>query len=123
MRTRRIVPIQDKRAVSFLNQLKTHAKALQSESVQKTAGLEENPAQTEPACRTVSNYLQDLAGQLNVIAPVAPRFTLDGTTPWPIMKLADFRVDSRKKMLRSREVFDYVAMGWSIVPQVGKPVG
>ena len=39
------------------------------------------------------------------------------------MKYLDFRVDSRKKTLRGREVFDYLAMGWRVVPQVGQPVG
>ena len=36
------------------------------------------------------------------------------------MKLSDFRVDARRKMLRDREVFDYMAMGWQVVPQVGQ---
>jgi hypothetical protein len=38
------------------------------------------------------------------------------------MKLKEFRVDARKKMLRHREVFDYLAIGWHIVPQIGEPV-
>jgi hypothetical protein len=49
-------------------------------------------------------------------------FTLDGKTPWPAMKLVDFRVDARRKMLRNREVIDYIAMGWQVVPQVGAVV-
>jgi hypothetical protein len=39
------------------------------------------------------------------------------------MKLVDFRVDARKKMLRSREVYEYLAMGWRVVPRIGLPVG
>jgi hypothetical protein len=35
------------------------------------------------------------------------------------MKLVDFRVDARRKALRNREVFDYIAIGWRVVPQVG----
>jgi hypothetical protein len=38
------------------------------------------------------------------------------------MRLKEFRVDARRKMLRHREVFDYVAIGWRVVPQVGEPV-
>jgi hypothetical protein len=57
-----------------------------------------------------------------VIQPPAPRFTLDGRTPWPAMKLTDFRVDARRKLLRNREAFDYVAMGWRVVPQSGQVV-
>jgi hypothetical protein len=32
-------------------------------------------------------------------------------------------VDARRKMLRDREAFDYIAIGWRIVPQVGEAVG
>ncbi len=109
--------------MSFLNQLKSQANALQSQQSQTQADLAENTRATEEACRFALPYLQDLARHLNVIAPKAPRFTLDGKTPWPAMKLIEFRVDSRKKTLHSKEVFDYVAMGWRVVPQIGEPVG
>ena len=109
--------------MSFLNQLKSQANALQSLQSKVNLNLEENTAQAEEACRFALRYLQDLARHLNVIGPKAPRFSLDGRTPWPAMKLVDFRVDSRKKMLRNREVFDYFAMGWRVLPQVGDPVG
>jgi hypothetical protein len=108
--------------VSFLNQLKSQAKALQTQQTESQFNLEENTLQVEDACRFALPYLQDLARQLNVIEPKAPRFTLDGKTPWPAMKFLDFRVDSRKKQLRSREVFDYLAMGWRVLPQIGQPV-
>ena len=108
--------------MSFLNQLKTQAKALQSERVSQQQGLEERTAATEQAGKLVLFYLQDLARQLSVIQPQGPAFTLDGKTPWPAMKLVDFRVDARRKMLRNREMIDYVAMGWQVVPQVGGAV-
>lgn len=109
--------------MSFLNQLKSQANALQSQQGVHQRDLEENTTRTEVASRFALNYLDDLARHLNVIQPHAPRFSLDGRTPWPAMKLVDFRVDARKKMLRGREVFDYVAMGWRVVPQVGAAVG
>lgn len=109
--------------MSFLNQLRSQAQALQSEQGQQQLNLEENTAQTESACRCVLPYLEDLARHLNVIGPAGPRFSLDGKTPWPAMKLTEFRVDSRKKMLRNREVFDYLAIGWRVVPPIGQPVG
>jgi hypothetical protein len=109
--------------VSFLNQLKTQAKALQGQQERENADLQENTAQTETTCKLALHYLGDLARQLNVISPAAPRFTLDGKTPWPAMKLTEFQVDSRKKMLRNREVFDWIGIGWRVVPQVGQPVG
>jgi hypothetical protein len=109
--------------VSFLNQLKSQAKALQNEQSQLQANVEETAAQVERACDFVLHYFQDLARQLNVIVPAAPAFSVDGKAPWPAMKLLDFRVDARKKLLRSREVFDYIGMAWRVVPQVGEPVG
>jgi hypothetical protein len=108
--------------MSFLDQLKSQANALQSQRNQQETRLEEYTTQTESACRQILSYLQELARQLNVLEPAAPPFTLDGKTSWPAMKLCDFRVDARRKKLRDREVFDYVAMGWQVVPQVGRPV-
>jgi hypothetical protein len=102
--------------VSFLNQLKTQAKALQSQQERDTADLDENTRETERACDLTRYYL-------NVLAPAAPKFTLDGKTPWPAMKLVEFRVDARKKTLRNKEVFDWIGIGWQVVPQVGQPVG
>lgn len=58
-----------------------------------------------------------------MISPAAPRFTLDGKTAWPAMKFTEFRVDARKKRLRDKEVFDWIGMGWRVVPQVGPAVG
>jgi hypothetical protein len=109
--------------VSFLDQLRSQAKALQSQQGQLQLNLEENTAKTEAACRCALPYLEDVARHLNVIGPAAPKFSVDGKTPWPAMKLAEFRVDARKKTLRNREVFDYIAIGWRIVPQIGQPLG
>jgi hypothetical protein len=109
--------------VSFLNQLKSQAKELQSRQERESADLEQNAGRAERACDLAQHYLRDLARHLNVISPAAPRFTLDGKTPWPPMKFIEFRVDARKKMLRDKEVFDWVGMGWRVVPQVGQPVG
>lgn len=108
--------------MSFLNQLKTQAYALRSQQDAAQLSVEARVAQTEVACQTVANYLADLAQQLNVITPPAPAFTLDGKTPWPSMKMADFRCDVRKKRLRGLEVVDYIGMGWRVLPQSGPPV-
>ena len=84
--------------------------------------LQVNTAKTELACQSVWHYLGDLAKQLTVIEPAGPKFSLDGRSHWPAMKLADFRVDARKKKLRDKEVYDFIAMGWQIVPQSGVPI-
>lgn len=108
--------------MSFLNQLKTRAQALQQERTVQDRHLGELTARTEQACRFVLSYFEDLARQLNVIEPAGPAFSVDGRTPWPPMKLTEFRVDARRKTLRDREVFDYVAIGWLAVPRQGGPV-
>lgn len=109
--------------MSFLNQLKNQAKTLQTHRSEEDQHREEKAAQTETAARFVMHYLQDLGKQLSVIQPPGPALTLDGKTPWPALKLMNFRVDVRRKMYLNREVIDYVSMGWDIVPQIGEPVG
>jgi hypothetical protein len=108
--------------MSFLQQLKSQAKQLQTQRDEQDSLFEERSAVTEHACRFILPYLQDLARQLNVIEPPAPAFSLDGKTPWPPMKLVDFRVDARRKRVRDQELIDYIGMGWRVVPQSGEPV-
>ena len=109
--------------MSFLNQLKSHASALQSEQSAEQIYTQENIRLTEAAAKTAWLYLSELAKQLNVIEPRGPKLSLDGKTPWPAMKLIDFRPDSRKKTLRDHEVTDYIVLSWLIVPQDTAPVG
>ncbi len=108
--------------MSFLNELKLKASALQSEKSAVVQNWEANTAETERVCHVVWKYLQELAGQLTVISPVGPVFALDRNNTWPPMKLTGFHADFRKKKLRDKEVFDFIAMGWDIVPQDGQPV-
>jgi hypothetical protein len=107
--------------VGFLDQLKSQASALQSEKGEQQANLAANSQQTEAACRSVLGYFNELAKQLNVLAPAGPAFSLDGKTPWPETVLSGFRVDARKKRLRDKEVFDYIGMGWQVLPKAGAP--
>jgi len=109
--------------VGFLDQLKSQASALQGQQSDQQARLDANTRATETACDVAWHYVQELAKHLNVIAPAGPKLTLDGKTPWPAMKLTDFRMDSRKKMLRNREVFASIGLGWQIVPAMGPAVG
>jgi len=109
--------------VSFLNQLKSKATELKSQQAVAAQDLTANMANTEAACQTVAQYLRDLAKHLSVIEPSGSHFTLDGKTPWPAMKLSSFHADARKKMLRDKEVFDTMTMGWTITPKMGVAVG
>jgi hypothetical protein len=109
--------------VSFLNQLKSQATELKSQQAVVAQDLTANTANTEAACQMVAYYLRDLAKHLTVIEPSGPHFTLDGKTPWPAMKLNTFHSDARKKKLRDKEVYDTMAMGWTITPKMGVAVG
>lgn len=106
--------------MSYLQQLKRQAQALQAEQGQQQQGLEANVTATEVACQLVWNYLSDLARQLSVIEPDARRLGLDHKHLWPDMRQYDFRFDARKKRLRDREVFDYLALGWKLGPRRGE---
>ena len=107
--------------MSFLNQLKSQATALQNEqSAQQTAN-DLSAHLTEAASKTALLYLTELVKQLNVLAPGGPKLSLNGKIPWPDMKLVDFRVDSRKKKLNDKDVFDYIALVWRLVPREGAP--
>ena len=109
--------------MSFLNQLKSHASALQSEQSVEQIHTLENIRLTEAAAKTAWFYITELAKQLNVIEPPGPKLSLDGKTQWPVMKLTDFRADSRKKKLLDEDVTDYIALSWTVVPQSIAPVG
>ena len=111
--------------MSFLNQLKSQAQAQanasQTEQVYNAQELAVNTQATEMACKTVWHYLNELCKHLNIIAPAAPEFALDKNAVWPPMKLVDFRLDARKKLLRDQEVFDTISVGWHILPLQGEP--
>ncbi|MDO9571968.1 MAG: hypothetical protein Q8K50_16680 [Hydrogenophaga sp.] len=103
--------------MSFLNQLKQQAQTLQTRQGDDLQQLDANTQATEAACKTVWHYFMELPRQLNVIEPAAASLSLDGKTPWPPMKQTDFRFDARKKTLRGKEVFEYLALGWQLEPQ------
>jgi hypothetical protein len=111
--------------VSFLSQLKAQASAVQAEKAvaqtQAQIDAERRLVQTEIACVTAWEYLSEVASQLNVLVPEGPRLSVDGKAFWPTMKLVDFRVDARKKLVGDREVFASIGLGWEILPLKGKP--
>lgn len=94
---------------------------MQAEQSTDMAKLEANTQQTEWAAKTAWQYLGELAKNLDILKPNGPLLSLDGRTPWPSMRLTDFRVDARRKELRDQEVFDYIAIGWNVVPVQGDP--
>ena len=107
--------------MSFLDQLKSQARALQDQQGLQQQDQAQRVADTERACETTWRYLSELARQLNVIAPDGPALYLDKRQPWPPMRLLDFRSDLRRKRLSDREVCDYITLTWLIQPQSGAP--
>ncbi len=106
--------------MSFLNQLKSQANAVQTSQSMQGTQAEANTLATEMAAKTAWLYLVDLARQLNVIQPAGPKISLDGKTPWPTLQLGNFTSDSRKKTLRNKEVFDTLSIGWTLAPTPGQ---
>jgi hypothetical protein len=107
--------------MSFLNELKSQAQSLQNQQQGDQQSVAANTEVTEIACKVANKYLQDLCAQLNVITPPAHgSYSLDGKAPWPALKLSGFRCDARKKMLRAKEAFDYIAVGWNLTPSTGQ---
>ncbi len=107
--------------MSFLNQLKNQAQTLREQESGFHQDLAAVTQATENACITSLNYLRDFCAQLNVIKPpAAGRYSLDGKAPFPQMQMLNFRCDSRKKMHRGKEMFDYIGMGWDLLPATGQ---
>jgi hypothetical protein len=105
--------------MSFLHQLKQQAQTLKSQQSSQQQILDVQWDATEVACKRVWNYFTELPRQLNVIEPATERLSLDGKLLWPEMKQTDFRCDARKKTLRGKEVHDYLALGWRLLPREG----
>ena len=63
--------------MSFLDQLKSQANALQSQRSTQQQDLAGRIAQTEQACETIWRYFNELARQLNVIVPPGPTLSAE----------------------------------------------
>ena len=106
--------------MSFLSELKSRANALQGLQLGAQRDLVASTQACEAACRMALAYLQDLCAQLNVIQPpAAGAYSLDGKAPFPSLVQRNFRCDARRKMLRNAEVFDYIGIGWDLLPATG----
>lgn len=107
--------------MSFLSELKSQANALQGLERGAHRDLLASTEACEKACRMALVYLQDVCAQLNVIKPAAPGdYSLDGKVPFPPLAQRNFRCDARRKMLRSAEVCDFIAVGWDLLPADGQ---
>lgn len=106
--------------MSFLSELKNQANLLQGLELGVQRDLAAGTEACQQACRVALAYLQDLCAQLNVIQPPATgAYSLDGKSPFPALAQRNFRCDARRKMLRNAEVFDYIGVGWDLLPATG----
>lgn len=107
--------------MSFLSELKNQATQLRDQQSGVAQDLAAVTKSTEMACITALNYLRDLCAQLNVIKPpAAGRYSLDGKATFPNLQMLNFRCDSRKKMHRGQEMFDYIGVAWDLLPATGQ---
>ncbi|HJV63745.1 MAG TPA: hypothetical protein VJ743_22540 [Albitalea sp.] len=101
--------------MGFLDDLKRQADALKAKQSIDTAALARNTALTEAACRSVFDYFNALAPQLDVLQPTShARFALDRQHVFNGLRLSQFRVDSRLKTLRNADVFDHLVLHWQL---------
>jgi len=101
--------------MSFLDELRKQAEALQSKQRIDEAAFERNALLTDAACKTVFQYWLELARDLNVIRPpVRGRYVFDMQNlldgPVEGLHLEDFRIDSRRKRMRDLELYDHVVI-------------
>jgi hypothetical protein len=101
--------------MSFLDELKAQAEALQSRQRVDEAAFERNALATDAACKLAFHYWLELARQLNVLRPaVAARYAFDARAvldgPAESLVFDDFRVDARRKRLRNLELYDHAVI-------------
>lgn len=101
--------------MSFLNQLRQRADALQNRERDDEASFQRNAQAVEAACRATFQYGLELVNQLNVLRPPVPgrytfdaRHALDGKAD--ALRFSDFRIDSRRKQERDLELCDHVVL-------------
>ena len=97
--------------MSFLDDLKRQAQALQTRRQTDAADFERNAQLTEAACKSAFLYWLDLVKQLNVLAPNAPgRYVLDSRNVFEGLPMRDFRVDARRKSLHGQELHEHISL-------------
>lgn len=101
--------------MSFLDDLKRQADALQARQQNDAADFERNAQLTEAACKSVFLYWLDLVKQLNVLAPSSPgRHVLDNRHAFQGLPMRDFRVDARRQQLRGLDLHDHILLSCRI---------
>lgn len=101
--------------MSFLDNLKRQADALQARQQTDAAAFERNAQLTEAACKTAFLYWLDLVQQLNVLAPRSPgRHALDSRTAFESLPMHDFRVDARRQSLHGQDLHEHITLSCRI---------
>lgn len=101
--------------VSFLDELKHQAQALQSRQQDHAALQAHNTGLTEEACNTLFQYWLELAQQLNVLQPRSEsRYRLDGAQVFEALPMHDFHVDGRRQSLYGPPLYDVIGLSCRI---------
>ncbi|MBL8383108.1 MAG: hypothetical protein JNM90_08550 [Burkholderiales bacterium] len=95
--------------MGLLDDLKRQAEQLQAHRSAQARGFSESVLQVDEAMHHAFLYLNDLTKQLNVLNLPSPRtFDLEPGVRFEGMRLTDFFIDFRKKLVEDRERYDHI---------------
>ena len=101
--------------MSYLDDLKRQAAALQATQTVDHEALARNTALVEAAAKEVSRYLMELGKQLDVLRPVSKVvYAFDKKTRLEGQPMVDFRFDVRRKRLREQDLTDHISFACMI---------
>ena len=100
--------------MSFLNELKRQAAAIQPQAQDDVHVLERNTRLSHGACRIARDYWKELADHLNVLRPTsAARYLLDGRRTLDAVRCGNFRVVANsRRSHEGEEFFEAVVFAW-----------
>lgn len=97
--------------MGLLDDLKKQAENIRQESSQKMMAYSANLAPIEQKMRAAFNYFNELSKELKVVKPsVNWRFLIFGVGEFTDLKLAECKVDFRRKVVDDREYIDFVKL-------------
>jgi hypothetical protein len=101
--------------MTFLDDLKRQASALQATRHIDQAALSRNTALVEAAANEAARYLMELGKQLEVLRPVSKvSYSFDKKTQLTGLPMVDFRFDARRKRLREQDLTDHISFSCMI---------
>jgi hypothetical protein len=99
--------------MGLLDDLKRQAAQLQAHQKAQARNFGESVLVVDEAMHRTFLYLNDLVKQLNVLSPPCPRvFDIEPTVRFEGMRLTEFFIDFRKKLVQDRDRYNYISLTW-----------